>query len=123
MQSHKQSDKEPLDESQRYEALLEMADLMVRHHSLPELFQDIADRLRSVAVFQLLNFSLYDAREDAMRLRANGIRTYYVVPLTTSQSRWGALEVATNEAYAYQEADKRLLGRVGELAAWRWKTR
>jgi hypothetical protein len=50
MQLHKQSDQEPFDESRRYEVLLEMTDLRVRHHSLPELFQDIADRLRSVAV-------------------------------------------------------------------------
>ncbi len=167
MQSHDQNDHEPLEESHRYEVLLEMADLMVRHHSLPELFQDIADRLRSVAVFQFLNFSLYEAQDHSMRLycwegeqksklpdqlpvdesaagwvretqqelffpdlatetrfpavlgplRANGMRTYYVVPLTTSQSRWGALGVATSEPDAYLEVDKRLLRRVGELAA------
>jgi hypothetical protein len=34
---------------QRYEALLEMADLVVHHHSLPELFAAMAERLRRVA--------------------------------------------------------------------------
>jgi hypothetical protein len=45
-----------------------MADLMVRHHSLPELFHDLAARLRKVANFQFLNFSLYDAHDDSMHL-------------------------------------------------------
>jgi formate hydrogenlyase transcriptional activator len=167
MQFREKNDQEPLDEPHRYEVLLEMADLMVRHRSLPELFQDIAARLHRVANFQFLNFSLYDVQDDSMRLywwegqqtsklpdrlsvdesaagwvhetqqelffsdlgtetrfpavlgplRANGIRTYYVVPLTTAQSRLGALGVASSEADAYQEADKRLLRRVGELAA------
>jgi formate hydrogenlyase transcriptional activator len=167
MQPSLQRDLEPLDERHRYEVLLQMADLVVRHHSLPELFHDIAERLSSVADFQFLNFSLYDAQDDSMHvhwwegshtaklpdrlpvaespggwvreqqeellfsdlgtetrfpsalgpLREQGIRTYYVVPLTTAESRLGALGVATSEADAYAEADKRLLRRVGELAA------
>jgi formate hydrogenlyase transcriptional activator len=167
MQPYLQSDRDPLDERHRYEVLLQMADLMVRHHSLPELFHDIAERLSSVADFQFLNFSLYDAQDNSMHLyrwegepatklpdrvpveespsgrvrerqqellfpdlraekrfpavldplRALGIRTYYVVPLTTGQSRLGALGVATSEVDAYPEADKRLLRRVGELVA------
>jgi formate hydrogenlyase transcriptional activator len=167
MQPYLQSDQDPLDERHRYEVLLQMADLMVRHHSLPELFHDIAERLSSVADFQLLNFALYDALDNSMHLyrwegepatklpdrvpveespsgwvrerqqellfpdlraekrfpavldplRALGIRTYYVVPLTTGQSRLGALGVATSEVDAYAEADKRLLRRVGELIA------
>jgi formate hydrogenlyase transcriptional activator len=166
MQLHEQNDQEALDESHRYEVLLEMADLMVRHRSLPELFQEIATRLHRVANFQFLNFPYTTRRttrcdctggkgtrhrsfptdclwtsqlpDGFMRrsknffsdlgtetrfpavlgpLRANGIRTYYVVPLTTAQSRLGALGVASSEAHAYQEADKRLLRRVGELAA------
>jgi hypothetical protein len=68
MQLHEQNDQEALDESHRYEVLLEMADLMVRHRSLPELFQEIATRLHRVANFQFLNFSLYDAQDDSMRL-------------------------------------------------------
>jgi formate hydrogenlyase transcriptional activator len=167
MQFREQNDQEPLGEVHRYEVLLEMADLMVRHQSLPELFHDIAARLRKVADFQFLNFSLHDAQDDSMHLnwwegeftanlpdrlpvsesasgwvrehqvellfpdleaerrfpavlgplRSNGIHTYYVVPLTTAQSRWGALGVAASERNAYQEVDKKLLRRVGELAA------
>jgi hypothetical protein len=33
-------------ESRRYEALLEMADLMVRHYTLPELYHEMAVGLR-----------------------------------------------------------------------------
>ena len=52
----------------RYEALLDMVDLMVRHATLPELFHEIAARLRNVADFQLLNFSLHDPGRNVMRL-------------------------------------------------------
>ena len=38
----------------RYEALLQMADLLVRHRSLEELFRDVADRLRYVTPFELI---------------------------------------------------------------------
>src|SRR5689334_12889752 len=68
MQFRKQNDLEPLGEPHRYEVLLEMADLLVRHHSLPELFHDIAARLRKVANFQFLNFSLHDAEDDSMHV-------------------------------------------------------
>jgi hypothetical protein len=43
-------------ELRRYDALLEMADQMVRHRSLPELFHEMAGRLRKVADFQFLEF-------------------------------------------------------------------
>ena len=157
----------PRDERHRYEALLEMADLVVRHQSLPELFRDVAIRLRQVADFRFLNFSLHDSKDNSMHLhwwegphaadfpttvgvsespsgwvrerqeellfsdvktetrfpailtllRDHGVQTYYVVPLTTSQNRLGALGVASSEVDAYQEEDKRLLRRVGELVA------
>jgi formate hydrogenlyase transcriptional activator len=55
-------------ESSRYEALLEMADLMVRHHTLPELYHEMALRLRQVADFKFLNFSLYHPEHNAMQL-------------------------------------------------------
>ena len=44
----------------RYEALLEMADLVVHHQSLPELFVAMAERLRQVVAAEAANFSLYD---------------------------------------------------------------
>ena len=52
----------------RYEALLEMADLMVHHHSLPELFLAMAERLRLVVAADAANFSLYDPINNRMRL-------------------------------------------------------
>jgi formate hydrogenlyase transcriptional activator len=55
-------------ELRRYEALLEMADLMVHHRSLPELFHELAQRLPKVVDFQLLNFSLYDPQRNVMNL-------------------------------------------------------
>ena len=167
MQYRLQNDQNPQDERHRYEVLLEMADLVVRHHSLPELFRDVATRLRHMADFQFLNFSVYDSKDYSMHvhwwegpdtsdlptrvsvpespsgwvreqqeellfsdvknetrfptvltpLKKHGIQTYYVVPLTTAQSRLGALGVASVEVDAYWEADKRLLRRVGELVA------
>jgi formate hydrogenlyase transcriptional activator len=52
----------------RYEALLEMADLMVHHRSLPELFGDLAERLHKVTSFEFAAFSLYDPNKDVMKL-------------------------------------------------------
>ena len=52
----------------RYEALLEMADLMVHHRSLPELFVEMAERLRKVAAAEFANFSLHDPINNVMRL-------------------------------------------------------
>jgi formate hydrogenlyase transcriptional activator len=52
----------------RYEALLEMADLMVRHHTLPELYHEVAVGLHKVADFKFLNFSLYHPENKAMHL-------------------------------------------------------
>jgi formate hydrogenlyase transcriptional activator len=52
----------------RYEALLEMADLMVHHRSLPELFVDLAERLHKVTPFEFATFSLYDPAKNVMKL-------------------------------------------------------
>jgi formate hydrogenlyase transcriptional activator len=167
MSSRSQNAQSPHDERHRYEVLLEMTDLVVRHHSLPELFTDLAARLRHVADFQFLNFSLHDRQDDSMHLhwwegpnttelptrvavaespsgwvlenqeellfshvdkeprfpailtplKENGIQTYYVVPLTIGPNRLGALGIASSEPDAYGEEDKKLLRRVGELAA------
>jgi formate hydrogenlyase transcriptional activator len=45
-----------------------MADLMVHHHSLPELFLAMAERLRRVVAADAANFSLYDSSKNMMRL-------------------------------------------------------
>jgi formate hydrogenlyase transcriptional activator len=55
-------------ESRRYEALLEMADLMVRHHPLPELYHEIAVGLRNVVDFKFLNLSFYHPEHNVMQL-------------------------------------------------------
>jgi formate hydrogenlyase transcriptional activator len=68
MLARSQNDQSPRDERHRYEALLEMADLVVRHYSLPELFRDLAARLRQVADFKFLNFALYDNQDELMHL-------------------------------------------------------
>jgi hypothetical protein len=55
-------------ELRRYEALLDMADLMVRHRTLAELFHEMAARLRQVADFKILNFSLHHPLHRLMQL-------------------------------------------------------
>jgi len=57
------------DDLRRYEALLQMADLMVRYRGLPELFSELAQRLHKVAAFDLANFSLYDPSRNLMRMQ------------------------------------------------------
>ena len=44
----------------RYEALLQMADLMAHHRSMSELLPELAKRLQQVASFEIASFSLYD---------------------------------------------------------------
>jgi formate hydrogenlyase transcriptional activator len=150
-----------------YEALLEMADVMVCHRSLPELFSELAKRLHKVTAFELASFALHDPEKKVMRshiwegtesasvpaevqvetspsgwvwqnqqplvvadlqlearfppvfglFRARGLRSYCVMPLTTAQSRLGALGLGSSRLNAYQEEDLRLLRRVAELVA------
>ncbi len=52
---------------QRYEALLEMADLVVHHHNLPELFAALAARLRQVAAADAAYLAIYDPIKKVMR--------------------------------------------------------
>jgi formate hydrogenlyase transcriptional activator len=82
---------EPI-ESGRYEALLEIADLMVRHRSLPELYHEMALGLRKVADFKFLNFTLYYPENKVMQLHflggepASGFPTE--LPLEESPTGW-----------------------------------
>ncbi len=79
-------------ELRRYEALLEMADLVVHHHSLPELFAAMAERLRQLIAADAANFSLYDPTKNVMRLYAwdgNDVGTAPVeVVVEESPSGW-----------------------------------
>jgi hypothetical protein len=51
-------------EVDRYEALLQMADLMVHHRSMPELLPELAKRLQQVASFEIASFSRYDSEKN-----------------------------------------------------------
>ena len=52
----------------RYEALLLTADLMSHQESLPELFRELAHRLRKVAVCDFIKLALHDDGRDVMLL-------------------------------------------------------
>lgn len=52
----------------RYGALLHLADLMVHHGSLEELFPKLARRLQQVIHFEFANFSLSQAESHTMKL-------------------------------------------------------
>src|SRR5579872_3630307 len=52
----------------RYEALLQMADLVVHQRGLPELLPELAQRLAKVASFEVASFSLYDPQKNVMRV-------------------------------------------------------
>lgn len=78
-------------ELRRYEALLEMADLVVRHQSLPELFVAMAARLRRVTAADVANFSLYDPSKNTMRDLWHGderIPAQLDVPVEESPAGW-----------------------------------
>ncbi|MGH9503378.1 MAG: sigma 54-interacting transcriptional regulator [Terriglobales bacterium] len=77
---------------QRYETLLEMADLVVHHHNLPELFVALAERLRQITAADAANFSLYDPVKNLMRLHiweGSGLAPVPLeVPVEDSPSGW-----------------------------------
>jgi formate hydrogenlyase transcriptional activator len=53
---------------QRHAALLEMADVLSRHHEPSDLFRGLAPSLRAVVPFDFLNFALHDPTENLMKL-------------------------------------------------------
>ena len=159
---HTGSNGDPL----RYEALLEMADLMVLHPSLPELLARLSERLHKVILFEIANFALHDTVRNVMRihiweghdcpmptqvpieecaggwvwqnqlpvvmpdilsekrpsrvfdaLKQKGIRSFCMVPLTTSHTRFGAMGMGSSRLNAYSEGEIRFLTRVAKLVA------
>src|SRR5580700_10583318 len=56
------------DDFRYYEALLQMADVIVLPRALPELLPALAERLQEVASFDVANFSLYEPDENVMRV-------------------------------------------------------
>jgi len=63
--SHFDSDNAKL---RRYEALLSMADVIVHHGSLPELFTGLTKYLHSAAILKLAIFCLHDPAKSVMHL-------------------------------------------------------
>jgi formate hydrogenlyase transcriptional activator len=63
--SHFESDAE----LRRYETLLQMADLVVRHADLQQLFRDVSERLNQVVDFDLIVFTLHNPSNNRMQLR------------------------------------------------------
>ena len=51
-----------------HEVLIEVADLMVHHRNLPELFAAVAERLGKRAGAEFTNFALHDPTRNVMRL-------------------------------------------------------
>jgi formate hydrogenlyase transcriptional activator len=151
----------------RYEVLLEMADLMVHRHTLPDLFLAMAERLRQIAAADAANFSLHDPISNMMRvhpwhggeispiplevaveesplgwswknqevlvvndlpsdrrfplvldtLRAQGLKSYCWLPLTTAEKRLGTLGIGSRRINGFTGRDMRFLPRVAQLIA------
>jgi formate hydrogenlyase transcriptional activator len=57
-------------ELRHYEALLQLADLMVHHQDLGELFSELAARLRRFTAFDLVTLSLHDPAKNVMQVHA-----------------------------------------------------
>jgi hypothetical protein len=55
-------------ELRRYETLLHLADVVVHHRGLDELFRELAEHLREFAAFELATFSLHDSSKNVMRV-------------------------------------------------------
>ena len=76
----------------RYEALLEMADLIVHHHELPELFSAMAERLHELVTAEVAHFSLYNPTKNTMQLHFwQGKEKWHApneLPVEASPSGW-----------------------------------
>lgn len=79
-------------ELRRFEALLEMADVLVRHHNPAELFPDLAERLRQVVAFDFIAVALHSPSDNTMRLNLSvGVELGSVphqLPVTDTPSGW-----------------------------------
>jgi len=52
-----------------YEALLQVADLIVRHHHVGELFPDLIQHLHDIAIFEVAGICLHDPLKNTLELR------------------------------------------------------
>src|SRR5262245_54797885 len=70
-----------------------MADLVVRHNDIQELFHDLGSRLRQVLSFDLILFSLHNPATNRVRLAHShppeaGITDLGELPLDEAPSGW-----------------------------------
>lgn len=78
----------------RYQTLLEIADLIAQHRDLAGLFHDLALHLRRVVKFSFLNYVLHDAENNVMRLNiieglgAHALPLPLVMPTEDSCDGW-----------------------------------
>jgi formate hydrogenlyase transcriptional activator len=153
---------------QRYNILLDVADVVCSRQQPPELFRDLLPRLRSTLPCDLLTFALHNPSRNTMQvhlrsgaepwpdsseeiavdhsavgwvwrnqealsvddvkeyprfdpglrpLGERGMRSYCVVPLSTSQRKLGALGIASKRVNAYNVSDEQFLVQVAKLVA------
>jgi len=53
----------------RYEALVQLADLMVHHHDVGDLFPELTKKLHQIALFELATVRLHDPLKNTLSLR------------------------------------------------------
>lgn len=77
-------------ESRRYETLLEMADVLVRHRSLTDFFHDVSGRLHAVANFELIVFTFHNPTVNSMRVSfLQGVENFPILELPVDQTPSG----------------------------------
>src|SRR6185437_14160632 len=77
-------------ERRRYETLLEMADVLVRHRSLTDFFHDVSGRLHAVANFELIIFTFHDPTTDYMRVCfLQGVENFPILELPVDETPSG----------------------------------
>src|SRR3954451_12428843 len=78
-------------EHDRYDVLLDVADLIVLHLSVPELLKALSERLHRVVPFELANLSLHDASSSVMHVHiweGNEVAIATELPVDESPSGW-----------------------------------
>ena len=81
-----------IEDFRRYQSVLDLLDLMAHQGSLPELFHELAERLRDVVSFDFINFALHDEKLNVMRLHLwEGLRKPSLpkeLPMEEAPSGW-----------------------------------
>ena len=158
---------DPILDRERYEVLLQLADVMVSRLRPADLFHELSSRVQKVAECSFVSFILHDPLKNVMRiqlwegaeipempaevlmeqsasgwvwsnqqplvmpdlraetrfpevldlLRAAGVRSYCMLPMTIGERRLGAVGMGTDRVNAYSLGDLQFLQRVAELIA------